>query len=247
MAQLKLGTNLFIVKFNKEHHMSKIIVANWKMNGSFEFIEEFFQSFESTTNHTLIFCPPFPYISAIKSHGFSLGAQDCSPHTHGAYTGDISAKMIKDIGADYVIVGHSERRHYHGESSQLIKDKATVALDAGLTPIICVGESHQVRQSGSHIQFVIDQLQASLPDHRQNILVAYEPVWAIGTGLTASPDDIGEMHAALRNILPTTPLLYGGSVNQENASVILALDNVEGVLVGGASLKPQELNQIVKS
>ncbi len=227
--------------------MSKIIVANWKMNGSSDFVRSFFSTFTNSTDNQLIVCPPSPYLSQVKSHGVTVGAQDCSQHTSGAFTGDIAADMLHDIGCSYVILGHSERRQYHAESNTLIREKANAALAANLTPIICVGESKTVRESGNHIDTVIHQATESIPSNAGKFMLAYEPIWAIGTGLTASDDTISEMHAALRHLLPTTPLLYGGSVNTGNAKTIMSIAHVDGVLVGGASLKPHDLTEILKS
>ena len=226
--------------------MSKLIVANWKMNGSVSFIDSFFSTFETSTNHTLVVCPPFPYISTVKSKGVIVGAQDCSPHASGAYTGDTSALMSKDLGCDYMILGHSERRQYHNESSESVHTKANTAIAAGLIPIICVGESKEIRESGQHIAIVTQQVMDSIPTESGTYAVAYEPIWAIGTGLTASQDDIAQMHAVLRTILPGVQLLYGGSVNKGNSREIMATANVDGVLIGGASLKPNELMEILK-
>ncbi len=225
--------------------MSKIIVANWKMNGSSEFIHSFFSTFTNSTDNRLIICPPYPYLSQVKSHGVTVGAQDCSQHTSGAFTGDITADMLHDMGCSYVILGHSERRQYHAESNTLIREKANAASDAGLTPIICVGESHAIRESGNHIETVLNQAKESIPSGTGKFMLAYEPIWAIGTGLTASESDIAEMHTALRHLLPTTPLLYGGSVNKGNAKTIMSIPDVDGVLVGGASLKPDDLMAIL--
>ncbi len=221
--------------------MSKIIVANWKMNGSFEFIDSFFSNFTVPSKNQLLVCPPFPYLPLIKNKNVTVGAQNCSQHLSGAFTGEVAPTMLKDIGCDYVILGHSERRQYHHESNELIRDKANAALEAGLIPIICVGESKETRESGYHIETALNQAKESIPTRSENFMIAYEPIWAIGTGLTASEDDIKEMHTALRQLLPTTPLLYGGSVNKENSQAIMSISNVDGVLVGGASLKPDDL------
>jgi triosephosphate isomerase len=230
-----------------EGFMSKIIVANWKMNGSFDFIDSFFSNFTAPSKNQLIVCPPFPYLPLIKKKNVTVGAQNCSQHLSGAFTGEVAPTMLKDIGCDYVILGHSERRQYHHESNELIRAKSNIALDAGIIPIICVGESKEVRESGLHVETVLNQTKESTPTQLGNFMIAYEPVWAIGTGLTASEDDIAEMHTALRQLLPTIPLLYGGSVNKENSQSIMSIINVNGVLVGGASLKPDDLMAIASS
>ncbi len=227
--------------------MSKIIVANWKMNGSSEFIDSFFSNFTNPDTNNLIICPPLPYLSFVKNKGVAVGGQNCSQYTSGAFTGDVSATMLRDMGCDYVIVGHSERRQYHSESNDLVRAKANAALEAGLIPIICVGESKEIRESGNHIETVLNQTKESIPTQTGQFMLAYEPIWAIGTGLTASIDDIAEMHAALRQLLPSTPLLYGGSVNSGNSNEIMSVPNVDGVLVGGASLKPDTLMEILRA
>lgn len=235
--------------------MEKIIVANWKMNGSLSFIKTFIPSlttaFASTPNQIII-CPPFPFLFplgiALKGTSARLGAQNCHMASQGAFTGEVSAAMLTDIGCQAVIVGHSERRTLFLEDDVLVKTKAAVIHTVGMTAIICVGESLNIRESGHAIDTVIQQLQASLPSSAtpQNTLIAYEPIWAIGTGLTASLKEITEMHQALH---PATkgsiPLLYGGSVTGENAADILSLPHVNGVLVGGASLKAEAFQKII--
>lgn len=246
--------------------MKKLIVANWKMNGSKEFIEDFFDSIRRASlslpmENEYVICPPSPYFSQVASllaplnkekKSFFLGAQDCHPEASGAYTGDVSAPMLKDLGCQYVIVGHSERRrieHGHQESDALVKRKAEVALRSGLTPIICVGETLEERDRGETIQRLISQISGSLPASDQEVVLAYEPIWAIGTGKVPSSDQIREVHAALRKHLDSLGLsqcrlLYGGSVTQDNAHDIMTIPNVDGLLIGGASLKSKELVQI---
>ncbi|WP_010297865.1 triose-phosphate isomerase [Candidatus Odyssella thessalonicensis] len=228
--------------------MEKIIVANWKMNGSREFVMEFFKNFNNNTANQIIFCPPTLYINTVKEYVSLIGGQDCSVHNSGAFTGEISASMLVDVGCRYVIVGHSERRQYYQDSNEIVRAKAEQAINSGLIPIICIGESQEIRHSNKAIEYVVEQLSASVPLNKHaNYLVAYEPIWAIGTGLTATSDDIIEMHNAIYKALPnpTTPILYGGSVNKDNAYTILSLPAVSGVLVGGASLRSQDLNHIV--
>jgi triosephosphate isomerase len=174
-----------------------------------------------------------------------LGGQDCHMARTGAHTGDISAAMLAEAGASYVIVGHSERRADHGENDAIVRAKAEAALDEGLTPIICIGETLAERDAGQTLQIVTDQLSGSLPAGAQ-VVVAYEPVWAIGTGKVATPEQIAEVHDALRTqVGATTPLLYGGSVKPGNAAEIFALENVDGALVGGASLKAADFGAII--
>ncbi len=217
--------------------MTKIIVANWKMNGTSSFIEAFFQNWNLSSNqNTIIFAPSFPYITMVRSFTSLTAGQDCHEEKEGAYTGNVSAAMLADLGCQYVILGHSERRQHHRETNAMVKNKAKQALFYNLTPIICVGESLIERQSGRAIETVLTQLKECLPqDH--NLIVAYEPIWAIGTGLTATEKEIAEMHQAIADVYPNLKVLYGGSVNEKNAHQIMKLAHVDGVLVGGASLK----------
>ena len=177
----------------------------------------------------------------------TFGGQDCSPHASGAYTGDTSAAMLKDLGATYVIVGHSERRTYHHETDELVRAKAEAALKSGLVAIVCVGETRAEREAGQAIAVVSRQVKGSLPPagKPETMVVAYEPVWAIGTGLTPTAADVAEVHLAIRNLLgdlygaagAKVRILYGGSVKPANAKELLGIVNVDGALVGGASLK----------
>jgi triosephosphate isomerase (TIM) len=224
--------------------MSKIIVANWKMNGTKLFIQDFFKVWKAPSNQNkIIFCPPFPYISLVQQFYPLVGAQDCHEQDQGAFTGNVSAAMLKDLGCLYVILGHSERRQYHQESNQLIKKKAENALKNGVIPIVCVGESLECRQSQQAIPMVLAQLAESLP-LTEEILIAYEPIWAIGTGLTATAHEIAEMHQAIAAVYPNVSILYGGSVTADNAAEIMSIPHVDGVLVGGASLKPEALRAV---
>jgi len=199
----------------------------------------------------LAVCPPATLLAqaawALKGGKVSLGAQDCHAKDSGAFTGDIAAPMIKDAGAQYVIVGHSERRQYHGETDAVVKAKAEAALKHGLIAIVCVGETRAEREAGKAIAVVSTQVRGSLPagGAPDTVVVAYEPVWAIGTGLTPTPADVAEVHAAIRKLLGEVygaagaklRILYGGSVKPSNAKELLGLANVDGALVGGASLK----------
>lgn len=229
-----------------------LIAGNWKMNGlrqSLGFFEEIRSIAESRSDVDILLAPPATLIfSAAEIAGpVKIGGQDCHIHPSGAHTGDISAEMLRDAGACCVIVGHSERRADHGESSDLVRSKAEAAQGAGLIPVICVGESESERRAGNAEDIVGAQLDHSLPDNTAYV-VAYEPVWAIGTGLTASIDDIASMHAFIRSKLPdgpTTQILYGGSVKPDNAADILSLADVDGALVGGASLKAADFTAII--
>lgn len=197
----------------------------------------------------VLICPPATLLSAMavgKRSNIALGGQDCHMEATGAHTGDISAEMLMEAGAGYCIVGHSERRTDHGEQDTLVRQKAEACHRSGMIPIICVGESHGDRTEGNAIKVVTSQLWASLPETEGTYVVAYEPIWAIGTGLTPTTDDIAEMHAALREVVkPNTRLLYGGSVKPGNAAEILSVANVDGALVGGASLKADDFYGII--
>lgn len=238
---------------------SKLIVGNWKMNGlsadSHALAAELALSYKSrkSARFDMVLCPPFTQIAAvggvIADTGIGLGGQNCHTAVSGAHTGDIAAQMLKDAGCTHVILGHSERRHHHKESSALVLEKVAAAHAAGLVAIVCVGETDEERTHGRAEEVVTEQLRASIPETAtaENTVVAYEPVWAIGTGKTASSEDIRHMHALIRAKVSEKVkngawlrLLYGGSVKQGNAGEILSTANVDGVLVGGASLKAVE-------
>ncbi len=234
--------------------MTKTIVANWKMNGSSAFAAEFAQGFSqflgrSPIKSNVVICPPFTLLlqlfSAFQASGVAIGGQDCSANSAGAHTGDISASMLKDAGATHVILGHSERRQYHAETSATVRQKAEAAIAAGLTPIICIGESAEQRKAGNAEATVLTQLKESLPNPQ--ILLAYEPIWAIGSGRTPSISEISAMHQAIKTAVPGASVLYGGSVNAANAGEILHAEGVDGALVGGASLKLEEFCAIVSA
>jgi triosephosphate isomerase (TIM) len=232
------------------------VAGNWKMNGlsaSLGEIDAMRRAADAgeAGEAELAVCPPATLLAhaawRIRGGKLSLGAQDCSPEASGAFTGDVSAPMLKDAGAAYVIVGHSERRTHHHETDALVRAKAEAALKAGLTAIVCVGETKVEREAGDAIAVVTRQLRGSLPPGGgpEAVVAAYEPVWAIGTGLTPTPVDVAEMHGAIRRLLgeiyvrggSRLRILYGGSVKPANCGDLLTLDNVDGALVGGASLK----------
>lgn len=229
---------------------SKIIAGNWKMNGTAAFLKEcllYWQNLELV--HSLIVCPPFTLLrdasQHLKSAKVSLGAQDCHQKLAGAFTGNISAEHLKEADCSYVIVGHSERRQYHNETDELIKAKAETVLSVGLKPIICVGENLGEREQGIALKILEKQIADCLPKS-SDIIIAYEPVWAIGTGKAASLQDIHEVHDFLRKLVGhDIPLLYGGSVTAENYKDILTTSNVDGVLVGGASLKKEDFGRML--
>ena len=242
--------------------MKKLIAGNWKMNGNL------------SANHALLaalaeglrvkpacdvaVCVPAPYLAQVQSLKAALidvGSQDVSAHAHGAYTGEVCAAMLKDFGVRYAIVGHSERRQYHAESDALVADKAKAALAEGITPIVCVGETLAERQAGHTEEVVKRQLAAVVHTNGHcisEIVLAYEPVWAIGTGKTASPEEAQAVHAVLRAQLKAATdmsarvkIWYGGSMNAANASSLLAQADIDGGLIGGASLKAADFLSII--
>jgi triosephosphate isomerase len=233
-----------------------LVAGNWKMHGFKASLQEIaamrraVEAGEAGRAEVLV-CPPSTLIisaAALLEEGpMSLGAQNCHPGVTGAYTGDVSAAMLADAGARYVIVGHSERRGGYGESDAMARAKAEAANKAGLTAIVCIGETRAEREAGGAVEVVCRQLLNSLPlgASAAELVVAYEPIWAIGSGLTPTVDDIAEMHAAVRDVLvelyraeaAEMRILYGGSVKPANAGELLGLPNVDGALVGGASLK----------
>ncbi len=234
-----------------------LIAGNWKMNmlraGGEALAAALTSGIKPGASADLLVCPPAtllaPVSAVLADSSVALGAQDCHMNEAGAHTGDISAAMIKDLGAAYVIVGHSERRADHAESDVIVRAKAAAVLAAGLTPIICVGETEAERDAGEAETIVGKQIRGSVPEAaaEDTIVIAYEPVWAIGTGRTPTVDDIAAMHAHMRqvggNVLGGADklrLLYGGSVKPGNAVEILALEDVDGALVGGASLKAED-------
>lgn len=238
------------------------IVGNWKMNGTRAMLSEARAIDRASQRHMKVevaIAPPFTLIHAVhkEAEQIGVGAQDCHAGAEGAHTGDIAANMVADAGAKFVILGHSERRTDHRESNELIAAKVAAALDAGLRIILCCGESLETREAGDAEDFVLGQLKAGLPaidDAGERLAVAYEPIWAIGTGRTATSDDIAAMHGAIRQLLIDTygeeqgsmvRILYGGSVKPENAREILGLENVGGALVGGASLSAESFLGIV--
>ena len=231
-----------------------LIAANWKMNGDATWFDkpvQFDRAFPQSDREYLdvLICPPAIYIDSMQNlarqTGVFLGAQDCHQEKKGAYTGSISADMLERAGASYVILGHSERRAA-GESNKLVKAKAQAAKQAGLVPIICVGETESQREKGDAIKVVLAQLKGSVPKLKDYV-VAYEPVWAIGTGKVPSVGDINEVHDAIRgHVGESIRILYGGSVKPANAKAILALKNVNGALIGGAGLNMLSLSEIAK-
>jgi triosephosphate isomerase len=248
----------------------KIVAGNWKMNMDFAeglkfagSIEKYFK--ESPSEKALvILCPPFIHLAGmadILKHGkVALGAQNCASEASGAYTGEVSAWMVKSTGAQYVIIGHSERRTYYHEDDKLLNKKTLLAINSGLKVIFCCGEVKQERESGQHFLIVRRQLEEGLfslaAEQMDMIVIAYEPVWAIGTGLTASPEQAQEMHKYIRELVKEKygndcakklPILYGGSCKPSNASEIFSKPDVDGGLIGGAALKKEDFIAIVEA
>jgi triosephosphate isomerase len=238
--------------------MRNILVAgNWKMNGdsaaNAALVASIVAGQPASDNVDLLVCPPFPYLAAVadgvRDSRVRLGAQNVSEHARGAYTGEVSAPMLSDIGCDYVIVGHSERRAMYGETSKIVAAKFAAVLREGLTPILCVGETLEDREAGKTEAVIDEQLDAVLDtagaDGIGKAVIAYEPVWAIGTGKTATPDQAQEVHRHLRSriaahdagVAAAVQILYGGSVNGDNAEGLFGMPDIDGGLVGGASLK----------
>ena len=222
--------------------MKKLIVANWKMNlgtnQGLAFAQRLRETAPTLSKVVPVLCPPTILLRELASLlplGWRLGAQDCSTVASGARTGDTSAAMLKDAGCAYVILGHSERRLYHNETNEEVATKARVALEAGLIPLICVGETKEERAAGRVLEVIHGQL-LPLQDILPRCVVAYEPRWAIGTGVTPSPQDIALVHGDLETL--GVPVLYGGSVDATNAGSILAIPGVGGLLIGGASMTP---------
>ncbi len=270
----------------------KIIIANWKMNNSFDEAEIWLHNFSKKLpgikeNLEIVLCPSFillDYLDGLlmdeelqrlqKLHGnidelsedelekkifnvrqIHLGGQDCHAEKNGAFTGDVSAIMLKDCGCEYVILGHCERRQYLNESDQLIARKVSAAIDANLTPILCIGESKNLRQNNSYLDFIGKQIENNIPVNLEidNLIIAYEPVWSIGTGLVPTIKEIEEIAEFIKSKISANKniknfaILYGGSVKKENSAEILAINNIDGLLVGGASLKADEFFEIVNA
>jgi triosephosphate isomerase len=232
------------------------IMGNWKLNGDKAFTQNLIKGVMAQTQHVncdVVVCPPFVFVqnavmAAANSH-VKVGAQNVATEVSGAYTGEVSAPMLKDVGCEYVIIGHSERRQYYGDTDEVVVQKVRQTLGAGLVPVLCMGETQKEHESGNTEQVVGGQLQAVLSafdaSELQNMIVAYEPVWAIGTGLTATPEQAQAVHAFLRGLITakdeslgaSTRILYGGSMKPDNAPELLAQPDIDGGLIGGAALK----------
>ncbi|WP_285009048.1 triose-phosphate isomerase [Pedobacter faecalis] len=247
----------------------KIVAGNWKMNLGYEEGVSLFSEIvnmvrdEKKGDQQAIICAPFIHLNSLVQLGNSIvaiGAQNCHQNESGAYTGEISAKMISSVGAEYVIVGHSERRQYFSEDNQLLAAKTVVVLENDLTPIFCIGETLDERNNGSYFDVLKTQLEEGIfnlsTEQFSKLVIAYEPVWAIGTGLTATSEQAQEVHAFIRQqiaakydaaVAENTTILYGGSCNPKNAADLFAQPDIDGGLIGGASLKSRDFVDIVKT
>ncbi len=242
------------------------MAGNWKMNASKESVNKLILgilSGMSEVSSEVVVCAPFPYFSQVEGliadSQIKLGAQNLNTNSLGAFTGEVSANMIKDFGVRHVIVGHSERRSLYGETSSLVAEKVKASLDSDLTPLLCVGESLEQREAGETETVVAEQINAVIElvgiGAFRNIIIAYEPVWAIGTGKTASPEQAQAVHLFIRSLLgesnesiaQSTPILYGGSMNAGNANELISCADIDGGLIGGAALKAEDFLQICKA
>ena len=240
---------------------TRIVAGNWKLNGSRAFAGQLLPAIAATTGVEVVVLPPATQLAGlVEAHGgrgICFGGQDVSEHADGAFTGEVSAAMLADAGAGFALVGHSERRQYHGEDSGLVARKFAAALAAGLRPILCVGESKDEREGGTTEAVIASQLRPVLDlvgaEGFASAVVAYEPVWAIGTGLTATPEQAQDVHAFIRSEVATRdakignslPILYGGSVKPANAAELFSQPDVDGGLIGGASLVAADFMAIV--
>lgn len=249
----------------------KIVAGNWKMNLDYTAGQSLFSEVLNIVNdevlgeQEVVVCPPFIYLNSLaqlakQNPKVSIGAQNCHQAESGAFTGEISASMIKSVGAEYVILGHSERRQYFGESDSLLAEKTNTVLKNGLKPIFCIGETLDERNGGKYFEIIKQQLNHGIfnltAEDFSKVVLAYEPVWAIGTGLTASPEQAQEVHAFIRKEIGTkynaevaenTTILYGGSCNPKNAAELFSQKDIDGGLIGGASLKSRDFVDIAKT
>ncbi len=244
-----------------------IVAANWKLHGNRAMVGSLIAAVNShakgASSADVIICPPFPYLAEsqdfMDADNVFLGAQNVSQQAQGAYTGEVSAEMLAEVGCRYIIVGHSERRQYYGETSEVVAAKFMQVQEAALVPILCVGESLEQRESGEMEQTIKHQVDAVVSaagiDNIRKAVIAYEPIWAIGTGETASPEQAQEVHALIRNqiaqqsaqVADDLRILYGGSVKADNASELFSQSDIDGGLIGGASLVAEQFNAIVSA
>lgn len=236
-----------------------LVVANWKLNGDRELLTELVSSLKTLDNKEVetVICPPFVYLNE-DTDGIKKGAQNIAEQQSGAYTGEVSGRMLRDVGCQFVIIGHSERRSLYGETDAVVAAKVLATLHAGLVPIICVGESEEERESEQTIAVITKQIRAvldELPSYSDSLVFAYEPIWAIGTGKTATTEQAEEVHAEIRKVLSSynqelgqeTRILYGGSVKPENSKELFSSDNIDGGLIGGASLNVESFTTICQN
>ncbi len=233
-------------------NFSSIFIANWKLNGNPAFIKEYYQKLSTNSNNCVVISSPTIYLNLLKTNNKNLffGAQDVSTFNQGAYTGEISAEMLQDTNVNFCLLGHSERRQYFNESNQSIRLKATNLINKNIIPVICVGETLEDKEKKNTKSVLSRQLEEGLPKifNYENTLIAYEPIWAIGTGFTPSLEDIEEVHNFIKKTdekLNNIKVLYGGSVKSTNSRDINELKSVDGCLIGGASLKVEEFNAII--
>ena len=244
-----------------------IVAANWKLNGNRNLVQSLVAAVNkhaaSADSADVVICPPFPYLADSKKlidrSNTYLGAQNVAKEAQGAYTGEVSAEMLAEMGCRFVIIGHSERRQYYAESDSIVAEKFVRVQDAGLIPIVCVGESLQQREQGKMEEIIVGQIQAVIAkagiNNFNNAVVAYEPIWAIGTGETATPNQAQQVHALIRDevaqqdasIASDLRILYGGSVRADNAAELFAQTDIDGGLIGGASLDAEQFNAIVSA
>lgn len=253
---------------SKNTAKSKLVIGNWKMNLSFDEAEELATSIQETLadfnlQTEVAICPPFPYLELVtdladEGEAYSAGAQNCSQFNNGAYTGEVSAKMLADMGVDFCIVGHSERRKYFKESNEVLAEKIDRLTENQVIPVVCCGETLEERKSGKHFEVVEKQLTETLfhlsKNEFEHTVIAYEPIWAIGTGKTATAEQAEEIHAFIRQVIADqygqdiaqqTSILYGGSCKASNAPELFAKPNIDGGLIGGASLKADDFRGII--
>ena len=247
---------------------TQIVAGNWKMNKTYQEGGDLVKSIVEKlqpSDTKVVMCTPFIHLNSVAASikdisNLHLGAQNCHQEVSGAYTGEVSAAMLQSVGAEYVIIGHSERRKYFGESDDLLAEKVKAVLEAGLLPIFCCGEELAIREAGTQNELVVKQLEAALFGLNEadfaKVVIAYEPVWAIGTGKTATPEQAQEMHAHIRSLIAgkygekradLTTILYGGSAKPNNAKELFSQPDVDGGLIGGASLKADDFVAIVNS
>lgn len=238
-----------------------MVAGNWKMNGSLELVKQMSDAINDVKSQEMdiVLFPPFPLVPAMIASGVSAGAQTVSENTPGAFTGEVDGQLLKDLGATYVLVGHSERRSIYNESNETVAEKFARAQEVGLTPILCVGESESEQENGQTEQVVAAQIDAVIEKlgvaALKDSVIAYEPVWAIGTGKTASPEQVQTVHKFIRDKIAALDstlaqglsILYGGSVNEKNSELLFAQTDIDGGLIGGASLKAESFTAICNS